>query len=181
MMNDQMTEKVIREIPREALADYFEKLAGELRAGVMSVADRTWAIPGSLETKIRFKEKNGRMTAKVHWGWSTLNDYSDQDRKKVEQKKTSIKSIKQRLSAAFKKLTKAAESGMLPDKSILVEFEVASLSFNDMAEPEWKEEMVEYIDHLENLKHALEAGQLKIVQHELRDLKSRMKACHRGE
>ena len=176
-----MTEKVIKEISREELAAYLDRLAGELRAGVMPVADRKWAIPGVLETKIRFKEKNGRMTVKVHWGWSTLNDYSDQDRKNFEQKKASIKSIKQRLSAAFKKLTRAAESGTLPDRSVWVEFEAASSAFNDMAEPEWKDAMVEYMDHLANLKHALEAGQLEIVQHELRDLKSRMKACHRGD
>jgi hypothetical protein len=39
--------------------------------------------------------------------------------------------------------------------------------------------MIEYQDHLENLKRAVENKQLEVVHHEIRDLRARMKACHR--
>ena len=45
--------------------------------------------------------------------------------------------------------------------------------------PEWQEAMIEYQDHLENLKRAVENKHLEVVHHEIRDLRARMKACHR--
>ena len=50
---------------------------------------------------------------------------------------------------------------------------------SDLAEPEWQDAINEYMDHLENLKRAVEKQQLEVVAHELRDLKSRWIACHR--
>ena len=46
-------------------------------------------------------------------------------------------------------------------------------------DPEWQEAMIEYQDHLENLKRAVENKQLEVVHHEIRDLRARMKSCHR--
>ena len=49
----------------------------------------------------------------------------------------------------------------------------------DCAEPEWQEAMHEYLDHLENLKRAVQRQQRDDVEHELRDLRTRWVACHR--
>jgi len=38
--------------------------------------------------------------------------------------------------------------------------------------------MNEYLDHLANLKRAVEKQQLEDVEHELRDLRTRWVACH---
>ena len=47
------------------------------------------------------------------------------------------------------------------------------------ADPEWQEAMIEYQDHLENLRRAVENKQLEVAHHEVRELRARMKACHR--
>jgi hypothetical protein len=47
------------------------------------------------------------------------------------------------------------------------------------ADPEWQDAMNDYLDHLENLKLAVDRKQLEVVEHELRDLKTQMAACHR--
>jgi len=39
--------------------------------------------------------------------------------------------------------------------------------------------MHEYLDHLENLKRAVQRRQLDDAAHELRDLRTRWVACHR--
>jgi hypothetical protein len=46
------------------------------------------------------------------------------------------------------------------------------------AEPEWQAAMNEFMDHLANLKRAVEKQQLDVVDHELRDLRSRWISCH---
>ena len=49
----------------------------------------------------------------------------------------------------------------------------------DFAESEWQEAMNEYMDHLEILKLAVEKKQFKVIEHELRDLRTRWISCHR--
>ena len=49
----------------------------------------------------------------------------------------------------------------------------------EFAEPEWQEAMNEYLYHLENLIRAVERQQFEVVEHELRDLRTRWVACHR--
>ena len=49
----------------------------------------------------------------------------------------------------------------------------------EFAEPEWRNAMKEYMDHLANLQRAAAANQLEVVAHELRDLAARWAACHR--
>jgi len=67
----------------------------------------------------------------------------------------------------------------LPNAEILAEFVKDSERMADFTEPEWQEAMNEYLDHLANLKRAVENQQLEDVDHELRDLKTRWMACHR--
>ena len=68
---------------------------------------------------------------------------------------------------------------MKPKAETLAVFVKDSERMADFAEPEWQEAMHEYLDHLENLKRAVERQQLEDVEHELRDLKTRWIACHR--
>jgi XXXCH domain-containing protein len=174
-----MSDKTEKVVTRAELADYLEKMAGDLRAGSLKVADKTWKIPDNVSTKIRFKEKSGRLVTKLSWQWSTLDDYSDQEREKTIQRRDALKTIKKRMSVGFKSLIQAVESGVLPRDGMLEEFEKASSAFALLADPEWKEALEEYTDHLANLKRAIAEKQLEAVRHELRDLKHRMKACHR--
>ena len=83
------------------------------------------------------------------------------------------------MGASFKALSRTVEKGKLPDNKSLKKFLDDSKKFSEHAEPEWKHAMDEYMDHLDNLKRAFEAQQLDVLQHEIRDLRSRMIACHR--
>ena len=84
-----------------------------------------------------------------------------------------------RMAADYKVLEKTIAGGGFPDESILEAFINHSNEMARFADPEWQEAMIEYQDHLENLKRAVENKQLEVVHHEIRDLRARMKACHR--
>ena len=90
-----------------------------------------------------------------------------------------MKSIKKSLGASFKALSRTVEKEEFPDNKLLEKFLDDSQKFTDHSDPEWKHAMDEYMDHLDNLKRAFEAQQLDVLQHEIRDLRSRMIACHR--
>ena len=132
-----------------------------------------------METKIRSKEKKGRFVTKLRWRWSTVDDYDPEARQKLAQWQDSMKSIKKSLGASFKALSRTAEKGEFPDSKLLEKFLDDSHKFSEHAEPEWKHAVDEYMDHLDNLKRAFEAQQLDVLQHEIRDLRSRMVTCHR--
>jgi XXXCH domain-containing protein len=97
----------------------------------------------------------------------------------VKEWKDSLKAIKKRLAISMKDLSKAASAGNIPEPEAVSRFVEDSKKFAEFAEPEWKEEMDEYLDHLGNLLAAVEEGRLEAVRHELRDLKNRTNACHR--
>ena len=48
-----------------------------------------------------------------------------------------------------------------------------------MAESDWEGATQEFLDHLENLQRGVAAGNIEVVQHEIRDLRHRMGECHR--
>ena len=83
------------------------------------------------------------------------------------------------MAAGYKVLEKAIAGGGYPDEAILEEFINHSNEMARFADPAWQEAMIEYQDHLENLKRAVKNKQLEVVHHEIRDLRARMKACHR--
>lgn len=147
---------------------------------MLEAEGRTWTIPESLDTKIQFKEKKGRISAKLSWHWNTLRDYDKASREEVTRWKTSLKTLKKKLTTSFKRLKEVARRGDFPDKQMLVEFQGLCMAFSKMTEPEWEEAMKEFMDHLENLQRAIEDGQLEIMRHEIRDLGSRMRECHRA-
>jgi XXXCH domain-containing protein len=83
------------------------------------------------------------------------------------------------MATEYKLLEKAVAGGGYPGEAILEEFIKHSNEMARFADPEWQEAMIEYQDHLENLKRAVENKQLEVVHHEIRDLRARVKACHR--
>ena len=67
---------------RLELANYLEKLTEQLRRGALEVQGRHWTVPADLEVSLEFKEKKGRLAAKLSWSWSTLEDYDRESGKK---------------------------------------------------------------------------------------------------
>lgn len=83
------------------------------------------------------------------------------------------------MAAEYRLLEQAVAGDSYPDKAILEEFISHSREMARFADPAWQEAMIQYQDQLENLKQALENKQLEVLDHEIRDLRARMKACHR--
>ena len=174
-----MKSKIEKKFNRLELADYLEKIADELRSGTISTAGRQWSIPEVIEAKLKNREKKGRIETKLKWRWSTLDDYDPADREEVTRWQDSFKTLKKRMARQYKMLAKAVAGGGYPDDAVLEEFISDSNDMARFADPEWQEAMIEYQDHLENLRRAVANKQLEVVQHEIRDLRARMKACHR--
>jgi len=173
-----MKSKTKKEFNRLELADHLEKIARQLRSGTFDAEGRQWSVPEHFEARIKHKEKKGRIETKLKWRWSTLDDYEPSAREEVTRWQESFKTIKKRLTKAFKALQTAVASGSLPDAAMLAEFVKDSERMAQFAEPEWQAAMNEYMDHLANLKRAVEKQQLDVVDHELRDLRSRWISCH---
>lgn len=174
-----MKNKIEKEFNRLELAEYLEKIAGELRSGAIEAGGRQWSIPEKIQARIKQKEKKGRIETKLKWRWSTLNDYAPEAREEVTRWQDTFKALKKRMAAEYRVLQKAVAEGGFPDASVLEAFIDHSNEMARFAEPEWQEAMIEYQDHLENLKRAVENKQREVVHHEIRDLRARMKACHR--
>lgn len=174
-----MKNKIEKPFDRLELADYLEKIAGELRSGTVEADGRQWSIPESIDAKIQHKEKKGRIETKLKWRWSTLRDYDPVDREEINRWQDSFKTLKKRMATEYKMLEKAVAGGGYPGEAILEEFIKHSNEMVRFADPDWQDAMIEYQDHLENLKRAVENKQLEVVHHEIRDLRARMKACHR--
>jgi XXXCH domain-containing protein len=174
-----MKNKIEKEFNRTELAEALEKIARQLRDGTYDAEGRQWSVPETVVAKIKHKEKKGRIQTKLKWRWSTLADYEPSAREEVTRWQESFKTIKKRLAKEFKALQSAVQKGDMPDGGTLAAFVEDSERMADFAEPEWQEAMDEYMDHLEILKLAVEQKQLEVVQHELRDLRTRWKECHR--
>jgi XXXCH domain-containing protein len=174
-----MGEKDEQTLSRLALADYLQDLSEQLRRGALSAQGRHWTVPDNLDVEMQFKEKKGRLVAKLSWSWSTLTDYDPASRHEVSRWQGDLKTVKKRLDAAFKALQQVAGPGAWPDEPTLRDFVESSRAFAALAEPDWANAMQEYLDHLANLEHAVESRQQEVMLHELRDLQNCMAACHR--
>jgi len=171
--------KTEKELNRLELAEHLEKIAAQLRSGAFELDGRHWTIPEAFTAEIKHKEKKGRIQTKLKWRWSTLADYDPSSREAVSRWQESFKTIKNRLAKEFKALKNAVRDGRIPSEEDLAEFVKDSEKMAEFAEPEWQDAMNEYMDHLANLQRAASAGQLEVVEHELRDLAARWAACHR--
>ena len=174
-----MGEKEEQTLSRLELADYLHNLSEELRRGALSAQGRHWTVPDELDVRMEFKEKKGRLVAKLSWSWSTLTDYDPAARDEVSRWQGDLKTVKKRLGAAFKALQQAVSQGAFPDDRTLKDFVDSSRAFGAMAEPDWATAMQEYLDHLANLEHAVANRQQEVMLHELRDLQNCMSSCHR--
>ena len=174
-----MGEKDEQTMSRLELADYLHNLSEELRRGTLAAQGRHWTVPDDLDVRREFKEKKGRLVAKLSWSWSTLKDYDRAARDEVGRWQGDMKTVKKRLGAAFKALQQAVSQGACPDDRTLKDFADISRAFAAMAEPDWENAMQEYLDHLANLEHAVANRQQEVMLHELRDLQNCMAACHR--
>ena len=166
-------------LTRKELGDYLISLGEQIHRGAFQAEGRSWPVPDEVEAEIHLKEKQGRITAKIKWHWATLAEYHPKARQEVQEWQTSFKLVKDRLAAAFKELQRQASQGQLPAAASLQDFVESSQAFANLGEPEWQGSLQEYLDHLHNLKLAVENRQLELVRHELRDLAARMANCHR--
>ena len=124
--------------------------------------------------------RQGRFSGKLKMRWSTLEDYAPEARQKVVRWKDDMKSSKKALSATYKALKSTVAGGDFPDEQALAAFREASRRFAAFADPEWQEAMDEYMDHLDNLERAVKDRQREVLEHEMRDVQARMKACHKA-
>lgn len=174
-----MKEKLEQTLSREALADQLESLAAQLRSGTLTVEGARWSLPDVLEIRTQVKEKRGQIRHKLEWRCSTLESYGEEAVEVVTRWRSSLKEAKKAMARTFKDLKKAVASGELPDEGAVAAFEKDSAAFLDLAEPEWRQAMEELMDHIGSLRAACGLGHREIVQHELRDLETRMISCHR--
>jgi len=174
-----MGEKDEQTMGRLELADYLTSLGEQVRRGALGAHGRQWTVPETIDVRLEFKEKKGRMSAKLSWSWSTLGDYDQAAKEEVARWQDDLKMVKKRMGATFKELQRVAGQGSFPDDRILKDLVESSRAFAAMAEADWQGAMQEYLDHLANLQHAVANRQQEVMLHELRDLQNRMAACHR--
>lgn len=166
-------------LKRGKLIETLEELVRQLKSGALLFNDHQWTVPEELEAHLELKEKKGRLRGKLKWHWSTLDDYAVANRQQVTHWQTSFKAVKKEMSRTFAALAKAGQQETFPRTELLQQFVDAAEAFQGMADPDWKTAMNEYHDHIENLRRAVRDQRMPDFQHELRDLKARMRACHR--
>jgi XXXCH domain-containing protein len=174
-----MGDKIEKEFSREEFAVYLETVAQQLRRGSVASAKREWSVPDRFSAKTHLKEKKGRIELKIQCRWSTLGDYPQKDREQITDWHASMKKVKKRMGSSFKEVKQAAENKAFPPEKAVDDFVATSRIFAEAAEPEWREAMAEYMDHLENFIRAVDQQQFEVMLHEIRDLQNRMKACHK--
>jgi len=174
-----MVDKIEKEFNRDEFAQYLEALVKQLYAGKISSAKGDWPVPEEFGAKIELKEKKGRIELKINCRWSTLAEYSAQEREKIDDWRDSMKKVKKRMGTSFKEILKSTDVGEFPETGSVDDFVKTSRIFAESADSEWKDAMDEYMDHLENFVRAIEEQQFEIMRHEIRDLQYRMKACHK--
>ena len=174
-----MEDKVKRDLPRQELADYLEKLAQQLRRGSFEVEGKPWDVPESLDTKIEIQEKKGCVNAKVRFRWSVLDKYDEKTRAGMIRRQQDFKDLKNQLTEVFSELLGLAQLWVLPPESKVMRLVELSRELAKFADPDWETEMKEYLDLVDNLYGALKKGQMELFLHILSDLKTLVRTCHR--
>jgi XXXCH domain-containing protein len=174
-----MGEKIERGFAREELADYLEKLAQQLRRGFFEVEGTQRGVPEHLETKIEVKEKKGCVNAKLRFRWSVLNEYDEKTRAQMARQQKDFREVKNQLAEVFSELLELANLWVLPAESKVMRFVELSQEFSTFTDPDWENELQEFLDHVNNLCAAVQNRNLDVFERELRDLKVLVKACHR--
>lgn len=164
---------------RAELVRTLEELTRQLKAGKLEYEDRQWTVPENVQVQMDLKEKKGRLSCKIKFRWSTLNDYEATSLEEVNHWKDSFKDVKKQMGRSFAALAKAARQNTFPSSEMVQQFIDHSEAFQRLADPDWEAAMEEYQDHIANLQRAVQDQRMQDFQHELRDLKARKTICHR--
>jgi len=108
-----------------------------------------------------------------------LKEYDSDAQKTVDDWQDSIKSIKERMSGAYKNIYRTLKNHKFPEEKDIEALIGSSQSFLRIVDSDMEDAMKEFMDHLYNLKQAMASGLLSVMEHEVRDIGSRMRNCHR--
>jgi len=175
-----MEHKTEKQMSPAELADQLEAMARQLRNGKFKTASGSWPVPEAVSAKIKIVEKKGRLQTRLKFKWSTVEDYAPPQKAAVKDWEDRFKAVKKRLGRSFKALTRAAGQDTLPDNLIVGQYLSDSADFESLSHEQWPEEMAVYRDHVQNMKRAVDDARLADFQHEVRDIRSAMTACHRA-
>jgi XXXCH domain-containing protein len=173
-----MGDKIDRQYLRRDLADFLENLARRLRDGSFEIGGERWEVPEQLNSKIEVWEKKGCVQAHLHLQWPLGNVDNLKLLQERCRRQRDFTELKNQLAEAFSELLELAQMWLLPAESQVMKFMELSREFVLLADPEWEDEITEYMAHAENLFFAVKNKQLEIFLHELRDLKVLVKTCH---
>jgi XXXCH domain-containing protein len=172
--------KVARVYGREELVDFLEDFASQLRKGSLPFGAESLEIPEDLEVRLSLKEKKHGVAFKLEWRWAMPEGPKvSESPGEAGPLPSSFKQLKKNLARAFRAVKQAVNDGDAPDEELLADFEGLSRSFAAHAEPEWERAAREYLGHMENLFRSIRDGRKEAAIHEIRDLQTRMVACHR--
>lgn len=175
-----MEKKIEKKISPTELADQLEAMARQLRDGRFQTESGTWPVPATLTAKIKIVEKKGRLQTRLKFQWSTVEHYAPPEKAAVKDWEARFKTVKKQLGRSFKALSRAAGQDTLPESDIVHRYLRDSADFETLSMEQWPAEMAVYRDHVLNMKRAVDSSRLADFQHEMRDIRSAMAACHRA-
>ena len=175
-----MQKKTEKQISPTELADQLEAMARQLRSGMFETASGSWPVPQAVTAKIKIVEKKGRLQTRLTFKWSTVEHYAPPQKAAVKDWENRFKTVKKQLGRSFKELARAAGQDTLPTMSVIDRYLSDTADFASLSKEQWPEAMAVYQDHVENMKRAVDDGRLADFQHEVRDIRSAMSACHRS-
>jgi XXXCH domain-containing protein len=175
-----MQDKIEQRMSPTELADRLEEMARQLRGGQFETASGSWPVPEALTAKIKIVEKKGRLQTRLKFKWSTVEHYAPPQKAAVKDWENRFKTVKKQLGRSFKTLARAAGQDTLPAIPIIDRYLSDSADFESLSHDQWSEEMAVYRDHVQNMKRAVDGARLADFQHEVRDIRAAMAACHRA-
>jgi XXXCH domain-containing protein len=175
-----MENKIEKKMSPTELADQLEAMARQLRDGQFKTHSGSWPVPEALTAKIKIVEKKGRLQTRLKFKWSTVEHYAPPEKAAVKEWEDRFKAAKKQLGRSFKALSRTAGQDTLPDRRTVDQYLSDSAEFESLSQEQWPEEMAVYRDHVQNMKRAVEDGRMADFQHEIRDIRSAMTACHQA-
>ena len=167
-------------ISPSGLADRLEAMARQLRDGKFETHSGSWPVPESFSAKIKIIEKKGRLQTSLKFRWPTVDHYAPPQKAAIKDWENQFKAVKKKLGRSFKALSRAAAQDELPASEVVDQYLSDSTAFEAISGEQWPEEMAIYQDHVMNMKRAVDSGRLADFQHEVRDVRSAMAACHKA-
>jgi len=163
--------KVEKRFGRQELAKFFADLSKQVESGKLEGETRPWTIPEQVDVAIHLKEEEGEVVAKIKFRWPAPEP--------VPLGPISLKEAKARLITCFKELQRVILDGLTPEKRTIQDFISYSNAFAAFVQPEWQEQLADYLVHVEKLESAVANRQVEAMQEELQILVDRMIVCHR--